>query len=57
MEEVPKHSCRRNFVAADPDNLKEGDYVFIEFGHNDQAKADPNVIRRPQIFKRTLRGL
>jgi len=36
------------------DNLKEGDYVFIEFGHNDQAKARTERYTLPADFQANL---
>jgi len=36
------------------DNLKEGDYVFIEFGHNDQAKARSERYTTPADFQANL---
>jgi lysophospholipase L1-like esterase len=36
------------------DNLKEGDYVFIEFGHNDQAKAKAERYTTPADFQANL---
>lgn len=36
------------------DNLKEGDYVFIEFGHNDQAKAKSERYTTPADFEANL---
>lgn len=36
------------------DDLKEGDYVFIEFGHNDQAKARTERYTLPADFQANL---
>jgi len=36
------------------DGLKEGDYVFIEFGHNDEKVDKPNVGTSLQQFKANL---
>lgn len=39
-------------VAAD---LKEGDYVFIQFGHNDQSKEKTDRYTTPEQYKNNLR--
>ena len=36
------------------DNLNEGDYVFIEFGHNDQSKAKSERYTTPADFQANL---
>ena len=36
------------------DKLKEGDYVFIEFGHNDAAKDRPDRYTPPDDYRRNL---
>jgi pectinesterase len=36
------------------DNLRKGDYVFIEFGHNDQAKARTERYTTPADFQANL---
>jgi pectinesterase len=36
------------------DNLKEGDYVFIEFGHNDEKVDKPGVGTSIEAFKKNL---
>jgi len=36
------------------DNLKEGDYVFIQFGHNDEAKSYPDRYTTPEDYKKNL---
>ena len=38
------------------DNLQEGDYVFIQFGHNDAAnsKDHPNRYASPEDYKKNL---
>lgn len=36
------------------DNLKEGDYVFIQFGHNDEAKNYPDRYTTPEDYRKNL---
>ena len=36
------------------DNLQEGDYVFIQFGHNDEGKEKVGRYTTPEEFKRNL---
>lgn len=36
------------------DKLKKGDYVFIQFGHNDQSKEKGERYAPPEDFKRNL---
>ncbi|POY35838.1 GntR family transcriptional regulator [Solitalea longa] len=36
------------------DQLKEGDYVFIQFGHNDESKEKVDRYTSPQDFKANL---
>lgn len=36
------------------DKLKKGDYVFIEFGHNDQSKEKGERYTPPEDFKKNL---
>jgi lysophospholipase L1-like esterase len=36
------------------DNLKEGDYVIIEFGHNDESKEKGERYSPPDLFKTNL---
>ena len=36
------------------DDLKKGDYVFIEFGHNDEKKDRPAIYAAPDDYKRNL---
>lgn len=36
------------------DSLKPGDWVFIQFGHNDSAKDRPDRYTPPEEFKRNL---
>lgn len=36
------------------DALKEGDYVFIQFGHNDEAKEKQERYTPPEEFKKNL---
>jgi lysophospholipase L1-like esterase len=36
------------------DQLKEGDYVFIQFGHNDEVKEKTDRYTAPDDFKRNL---
>ena len=36
------------------DNLKAGDYVFIQFGHNDEAKNYPDRYTTPEDYKTNL---
>ena len=35
--------------------LREGDYVFIQFGHNDEAKEKTDRYTSPEDYKRNLR--
>lgn len=37
------------------DNVKEGDYVFIQFGHNDEAKEKTERYTTPEEYKNNLR--
>lgn len=36
------------------DNLQEGDYVFIQFGHNDQNKQKPELYALPDEYRQNL---
>lgn len=36
------------------DNLKEGDYVFIQFGHNDESKEKVDRYTSPEDYKSNL---
>lgn len=36
------------------DSLKEGDYVFIQFGHNDEAKSYADRYTTPEDYKKNL---
>lgn len=36
------------------DNLVEGDYVFIQFGHNDEAKNYPDRYTTPEDYRQNL---
>ncbi|HEV8514442.1 MAG TPA: rhamnogalacturonan acetylesterase [Cyclobacteriaceae bacterium] len=36
------------------DNLKEGDYVFIQFGHNDESKEKTERYTTPEQYKSNL---
>jgi lysophospholipase L1-like esterase len=36
------------------ENLKEGDYVFIQFGHNDESKEKTDRYTSPSDYKRNL---
>src|SRR5688572_19095287 len=36
------------------DQLKEGDYVFIQFGHNDESKEKVDRYTTPEEYKRNL---
>jgi lysophospholipase L1-like esterase len=36
------------------DNLKEGDYVFIQFGHNDESKDKTDRYTSPSDYKKNL---
>lgn len=36
------------------DNLKKGDYVFIQFGHNDESKEKVDRYTSPEDFKKNL---
>jgi len=36
------------------DNLKEGDYVFIQFGHNDESKEKTDRYTTPEQYKSNL---
>ncbi len=49
----------RTFIAenrwqAVVDKLKKGDYVFIQFGHNDQSKEKVDRYTPPEDFKKNL---
>ncbi|HET7179113.1 MAG TPA: rhamnogalacturonan acetylesterase [Chryseosolibacter sp.] len=49
----------RSFIAENlwqpvVDQLKEGDYVFIQFGHNDEVKSKTDRYTNPQDFKKNL---
>lgn len=37
------------------DNLQEGDYVFIQFGHNDQSKEKVDRYTTPEQYKANLK--
>lgn len=37
------------------DNLKEGDYVFIQFGHNDESKEKTERYTTPEQYKSNLK--
>lgn len=37
------------------DNLKEGDYVFIQFGHNDESKQKTERYTTPEQYKNNLK--
>lgn len=37
------------------DNLKEGDYVFIQFGHNDESKEKTDRYTTPEQYKSNLK--
>ncbi|HEY0808841.1 MAG TPA: rhamnogalacturonan acetylesterase, partial [Longimicrobiales bacterium] len=36
------------------DSLKPGDYVFLQFGHNDQSKDKPDRYTSPDDYRRNL---
>jgi lysophospholipase L1-like esterase len=36
------------------DNLKEGDYVFIQFGHNDESKEKVDRYTSPETYQQNL---
>ena len=36
------------------DNLKEGDYVFMQFGHNDESKEKTDRYSSPEDYKKNL---
>lgn len=36
------------------ETVKKGDYVFIEFGHNDEKKDKPAVYASPEAYKENL---
>jgi len=36
------------------DAVKKGDFVFIEFGHNDEKKESPDRYASPDVYKRNL---
>ncbi len=36
------------------DNLREGDYVFIQFGHNDESKEKTDRYTSPEDYKKNL---
>lgn len=44
-----------NLWQAVADNLKEGDYVFIQFGHNDEAKEKTERYTTPEQYKSNLK--
>lgn len=49
----------RTFIQEDlwrpiADSLKQGDYVFIQFGHNDESKQKPDRYTTPEEYKRNL---
>lgn len=49
----------RSFIAENlwqpvVDQLKEGDYVFIQFGHNDEVKSKTDRYTDPKDFKKNL---
>src|SRR6187551_2641916 len=49
----------RSFIAENlwqpiVDNLKEGDYVFIQFGHNDESKDKVDRYSSPEDYKKNL---
>ena len=49
----------RSFIAGGvwssiPDNLQPGDYVFIQFGHNDEVKTKVGSYTTPEEFKTNL---
>lgn len=49
----------RTFIAEDRwqpivDQLNEGDYVFIQFGHNDEAKSYPDRYTTPEDYQKNL---
>jgi len=49
----------RSFIAENlwqpvVDKLKEGDYVFIQFGHNDESKDKGDRYSSPEDFKKNL---
>ena len=51
----------RTFIAekrwqAIVDKLRKGDYVFIQFGHNDQAKEKVERYTSPEDYRRNLLG-
>ena len=37
------------------DNLRPGEYVFIQFGHNDESKEKVDRYTSPQDYKRNLK--
>lgn len=37
------------------DSLKKGDYVFIQFGHNDESPSKGDRYSPPEVFKENLR--
>lgn len=50
----------RNFISEERwqniiDTLKPGDYVFIQFGHNDQSKEKVDRYTAPEDFKNNLK--
>lgn len=38
------------------DSVRKGDFVFIQFGHNDQKKDKPGVYASPEEYKANLLG-
>jgi lysophospholipase L1-like esterase len=44
-----------NLWQAVADNLREGDYVFIQFGHNDESKEKTDRYTSPAEYKTNLR--
>lgn len=36
------------------DNIREGDYVFIQFGHNDESKDKGERYAPPELYKANL---
>lgn len=50
-----KTFIRENRWQAIVDKLKKGDYVFIQFGHNDESKEKVDRYTPPEDFKNNLR--
>ncbi|NOT73688.1 MAG: rhamnogalacturonan acetylesterase [Cyclobacteriaceae bacterium] len=49
----------RTFISEDrwrpiSENLKEGDYVFMQFGHNDESKEKTDRYTSPEDYKKNL---